>query len=147
MADRAEGASGPGPSASTPTRSSRRAQAAIDSGVALVLAMLAWPFPLARAALPPAVHVVSLLVFWQLLQMAYFAVTMAVWGATAGTHLMGLRVVADGGAAPSRGQRAWWGVLSGALALVRIVAPVREGARDVPERAAGVDVVKPAPGG
>jgi uncharacterized RDD family membrane protein YckC len=122
-------------------RSSRRVQTAIDSGAALLLTILVWPFPLARAMLPVVVNVVSILVLWQLIQIAYFTVTMMVWGATAGTHLTGLRVVAVDGSAPSPRQRALWGALSGLVAVGRVIVPVRLGERGLPEKAAGVDVV------
>jgi uncharacterized RDD family membrane protein YckC len=124
-----------------PTRSARRTQTAIDSGAALLLAILVWPFPLARANLAPLVNVAGVLLLWQLLQVAYFAITMAVWKATAGTRLMGLRVVAADGVEPSRRQRAVWGALSGAIALPRMFVPAHEGERDGPERAAGVELV------
>ena len=128
-----------------PTASQRRAQAAIDSGAALALAMLAWPFPLARAALPPVVHVLSVLVFWQLVQVGYLTLAMTVWGTTAGLSVVGLEVVDPAGAAIPKRRRALWGALSGLLADVRVVAPVRPGARDLPERAADVDVIRMAP--
>jgi uncharacterized RDD family membrane protein YckC len=127
--------------ATPPTRKTRRAQTAIDSGATLIFTMLAWPFPLARASLTPAVNVLSVLVLWQLLQIAYFAVTMSVWGATGGTRVMGLRVVGTDGTEPSRRQRALWGALSGAMAVVRVVAPAREGKLDLPERVAEVEVI------
>jgi hypothetical protein len=87
------------------------------------------------------VNVLSILVFWQLLQIAYFAVTMYLWGATGGTHLMGLRIVLPDGTMPDRRQRALWGALSGAIAVIRVAAPAREGKVDLPERVAGVEVV------
>ena len=64
---------------------------------------------------------------------------MAVWGATAGTTSWGLRVVDADGEVPDRRQRALWGAVSGAIAVVRVAAPAREGAPDLPERAAGVE--------
>jgi uncharacterized RDD family membrane protein YckC len=123
-------------------RSVRRKQTAIDSGAALVLTMLVWPFPLARAALAPLVNVACVLVLWQLLQIAYFTITVTVWGATAGTRVMGLRIVDTAGQSPTRRQRAVWGVLSGALAVVRVAVPASERDRDAPERVADVKVVQ-----
>jgi uncharacterized RDD family membrane protein YckC len=129
------------PAPGAPTRSARRKQTAIDGGAALVLTVLVWPFPLARAALSPLVNVACVLVLWQLLQVVYFAITMSVWGATAGTRVMGLHVVDIDGGPPTRRQRAVWGALSGVIALARIAMPAQEGKRDAPERAAHVRLV------
>jgi len=129
------------PVGAAPAAAARRSQSAIDCGAALVLAMLAWPFPLARAVLPPAAHVVSVLIFWYAVQIAYFTVTMALWGATAGTRLLGLVVVTPEGLTPGRRQRVLWGALSGVTAFARVVVPTRTGGRGTPERVARVEVV------
>jgi uncharacterized RDD family membrane protein YckC len=141
MSSPAENPGSPAPVSATPTRSVRRAQTAIDSVAALMLTMLVWPFPLARAALAPLVNVACILVLWQVLQVAYFTITMAVWGATGGTRVMGLRVMGTDGEAASRRQRAIWGALSGVIAVARIIAPPRSPAQDMPERIAGVTVL------
>ena len=102
--------------------------------------MLAWPFPLARAVLPLPVDIVSVLVFWQLVQVAYCALTAGLWGSTGGMWVQGLELVAAGGGETTRRQRAQWGALTGAAALVHVVIPPREGARTLAERVSGVDV-------
>jgi uncharacterized RDD family membrane protein YckC len=107
----------------SPSPSDRRRQAALDSGASLVLAMLAWPFPLARASLAPIVHVVSILIAWQIVQVAYFALCSSVWGKTGGSALLGMDLVADDGERPSRSQAALWGAVAGLLAIPTIVAP------------------------
>jgi hypothetical protein len=125
----------------SPTFRQRRTQTAIDSGAALVVTMLVWPFPLARAVLPVFANVLSVVVLWQVIQVGYFAVAMAVWGSTAGLRLQGLRLACSDGSTPDRAARLKWGVLAGSLALPQLAAPPAEGARSIPERAADVDVV------
>jgi hypothetical protein len=120
------------------TRRSRRIQAAIDSGAALVLAMLAWPFPLARAMLPLPVNIISVLVFWQVVQVAYCALAAGAWGSTAGTRLQGIVLVDADGGEPTRLRRAQWGALVGAAALVHIAVPPLDSARTLAERASGI---------
>ena len=137
----ADDAVGPAPVHVAPAPSARRAQTAIDGGVAFALAMLAWPFPLARSMLTPVAHVASVFLFWYLMQIAYSSVTMAVWGATAGTRLMGFAVLSADGTSPGRRQRLIWGAISGAMTPVRAVVPPRVGERDVPDAAARVEVV------
>ena len=125
------------------TPSQRRRQTAVDVGASLVLAMLAWPFPLARAALSILAHVVALLLFWQLVQIGYYGVTMAVWGQTAGTYLLGLAVRTEAGAGPDRIAAIRWGVLSSLLALSRLLTPAsRTRERGLAECTAGVSVVR-----
>ena len=116
-----------------------RIQCAIDSGAALVLAMLAWPFPLARVLLPVAVNVASVLVFWQLVQIAYFAIALSLWGQTAGMRLMGLHLACRDEAELSRGDRARWGARAGALAIPRLISPPKSG--EGAASSSGIDVV------
>ena len=120
------------------SRKSRRIQAGVDSGAALVLAMLAWPFPLARAMLPLPVNILSVLVFWQLVQVGYCAVAAAVWGGTAGTLVAGISLVAQDGAEITRANRAKWGALAGATALAHVVSPPTGGSPALAERVTGV---------
>ena len=122
------------------SRRSRRIQAAVDSGAALVIAMLAWPFPLARAVLPVWLDVVLLLVFWQLVQVGYCAVTAGVWGSTAGTWTQGVELATAEGDEPTRRQRAQWGAVTGAVALAHVALPPRETAVTLAERLSGVTV-------
>ena len=107
----------------------------MDSGTALVLAMLAWPFPLARALLPVPALVLSILLFWQVVQIGYYALTIGIWGATGGMKVTGLVAVTADGATPTRGRRATWALVAGALAVVVIVAPE---VVTLPTRATGI---------
>ena len=120
------------------SRKSRRIQAGVDSGAALVLAMLAWPFPLARAMLPLPVNILSVLVLWQLIQVGYCALAAGVWGRTAGTLVAGISLVAQDGAETTRADRAKWGALAGAAALAHVVSPPAEGSPALAERLTGV---------
>jgi uncharacterized RDD family membrane protein YckC len=130
------------PSGSLASVSARRRQTAIDVGASLALAILAWPFPLARASLSIPVHVVAVLAFWQIVQVGYYVATMGTWGRTGGLHLMGLRVVTEDGVAPGRASAVRWGALSGLLAAPRLVTPASRTGEDGPaERSAGVKVV------
>ena len=126
--------------ADAPTRRQLRIQAALDSGAALVLAMLAWPFPLARAVLPLPVNIVSVIVFWQLVQVLYCALTVGFLEQTGGMRLQGLRLAGDDGAPATRGARLRWGALCGALALVHAVAPADGQSPTLAERIAGVRI-------
>lgn len=103
-----------------PTSRQRRIQSALDMGASLVLAMLAWPFPVARANLPVPVHIVSILVFWLIVQVGYFVVAVGWWRATPGMALTGLRLSPDADAT-TRGQRVKWALAEGPFAIVRVV--------------------------
>jgi uncharacterized RDD family membrane protein YckC len=140
----ASGESTTRPTGATPaSASARRKQTAIDVGASLVLAMLAWPFPLARASLSIPVHVIALLVFWQVVQVGYYVLTTGTWGRTAGLHLVGLRLEAPDGTDPDRGAAIRWGALSAVLALPRLMTPAsRTSDEGAAERSAGVGVVR-----
>jgi hypothetical protein len=123
-----------------PSAAGIRRSALIDSGVALILAMLAWPFPLARMLLPVPVNVASLLLFWQVVQACYCALTAGVWGRTGGMLLQGLALVGPAHEEPSRVQRARWGVVYGAL-LLGTIAGVRGSAPSLAsERVANLEL-------
>jgi hypothetical protein len=126
-----------------PSPSDRRRQSALDCGAALVLAMLAWPFPLARASLAPIVHVVSILVVWQIVQVVYFSVCSAVWGKTGGVALLGMNLVVEGGERPSRRQAATWGAVAGLLTIPTIIAP--SSSPGLAERFSGVALMREEP--
>jgi hypothetical protein len=121
---------------SAPSARQRRIQSAIDSGAALVLAMLAWPFPLARAMLPVAVNIASVIVFWQLIQVLYFVVTVGVWKQTGGMRLQGLALRGLEGEEPQRGQRVIWAAIAGVLTWAQIAAPAGEESPTLAERVA-----------
>ena len=78
----------------------------VDSGICVLVAMLAWPFPIARAMLPPLVNVISVLVWIFVVEVACGTLVMARWGRGAGWYLFDL--AAEGGRTPfSAGLR--WG--------------------------------------
>jgi hypothetical protein len=119
----------------------RRKQTAIDVGAAFILTVLAWPFPLARATVSPLVHVISILVLWQIAQVGYYALSAAFWRKTPGMHLTGLILQRSDGSPPPRGRAVRWRLLGGVLALPRLISggPSNDRA-DAAERFSGLTV-------
>jgi hypothetical protein len=105
------------------TASQQRKRAAIDAGIGLVITMLLWPFPIARAMLPPLVNVVLVLLTWDIVNIAYHVVCARVWRRTGATYLLGITLSSAGEAVePLDDSRALrWGALAGALVLVNMV--------------------------
>jgi hypothetical protein len=103
--------------------STRRKLALIDSGTSLVIAMLAWPFPLARAYLPVWAIIAGVLVFWQVIQVLYHLVAIGFWGATGGMALLGLELCGEGSAGGRPPGRAAWSALEGLLCAVFAIVP------------------------
>ncbi|NTU70805.1 MAG: hypothetical protein HGB10_03160 [Coriobacteriia bacterium] len=129
--------------ADSPIAGALRTQTAIDLGSALVITMLLWPFPVARAMLSVPVHVLSILAVWYLVLIAYFSVTCGVWGQTGGMRLMGIVFTDTSGDAVNRGRRAQWGAIAGALVCVRLLVPLApDGTPGPVERLAGVSLVR-----
>jgi uncharacterized RDD family membrane protein YckC len=114
----------------------------IDSGTALVIAMLAWPFPIARAYLPVPIIIVSVLVFWQLIQVLYHVITVGFWGATGGMRLLGMSLEGRGGERASSSAARSWALWQGLTCVLVAVAP-RAMATGVlsPERRSGTVLV------
>ncbi len=100
-----------------------RAQISIDLGVSLVLCMLIWPFPLARASLTVVSHVLSILLAWGVIHVAYLAATVGAWSQTAAMRLLGLSLATLDGQPCHTRQRMRWGVIAGTLVLLRLVDP------------------------
>jgi hypothetical protein len=124
------------------TGSERRRQALIDALCSLVLAILAWPFPLARASLGVTVHVVAILVFWQLVQVAYYVLTTLTWHRTGGFVLLGLELRTANGGEAARGDLARWALVAGSTAAVRVLGSARTyRSPDSAERASGLRVL------
>jgi hypothetical protein len=120
----------------------RRKQTALDVGASLILAILVWPFPLARAMLTPLVHVISILVLWQIVQVGYFSISSAAWRKTPGMHLAGLVLKAADGSLPTRGQAVRWGLLAAVMAVPRVLTGgPSSGRADLAERLSEVAVV------
>ena len=127
---------------SAPSGSVRRKQTAIDVVLALVLTMLVWPFPVARMNLTPVVHVISILVLWQLVQIGYFVVAAAVWRKTAGMYLLGLGLATGDHSVPDRAAAMRWAVIAGLLGIARLFTGGPSGGRsDMAERVSAVSVV------
>jgi hypothetical protein len=97
----------------------------VDSGICILVAMLAWPFPIARAMLPPLVNVVSVLVWIGIVEIAYGTLVMARWGRGAGWYLFDL--AAEGGRARFSAGLRWglgWALVSaGAIFSASMVDP------------------------
>jgi len=121
------------------TPSEQRKRAALDSVATLVLTMLVWPFPIARALLPISVNVALVLVAWVLMGVAYSLVCGLVWHRTAAMYLLGFTLAPIGEASlpvnPVGGPGLWrWGAAAGSLLLVTVAWP---GASDWVVRASG----------
>lgn len=118
-------------------RRALRQQTLTDVVLSLVLTALVWPFPLARANMSVIAQVVAILVAWQIVQSAYFAVAAGIWGQTGGMRLAGLSLMDADAREATRSQRVRWGAIAGALALGRLFS---SGGTDqgVPERLASV---------
>lgn len=108
----------------------------LDIAAGGLIAMLAFPFPLVRAAfvealpqawLPP--FIASVLAAFALGGAVYLAVTASVLGRTPGMHLLDLGF--EGGRPPAGRAWAWalgWVLASGAAVVFRALADPREGA-------------------
>lgn len=119
--------------------SDQRKRARIDAGATLVLTMLVWPFPIARAMLAPAVNVLFVLLMWEFVNIVYHATCARVWRHTAGTYLLGLSLC-DGSlpdAEASDAAALKWGVVAGTLVVVNAVWG---GASAIIERASRVEL-------
>jgi len=123
-----------------PDYQARRLQSIIDSAASVVMAMLLWPFPIARVMLQPAVHVVAVLLVIVVVQFVYFAVASALWARTLGMRLAGLRLAAADGGGGTRTARVRWGLVSAAVAPWFVVAPRSAGVGGAPERWSGMRV-------
>ena len=58
----------------------------MDAVVSLILTMLAWPFPVARATLPLGVHAAGIVGTLLLVDVAYHALAAKIWGRTLGMY-------------------------------------------------------------
>jgi len=107
------------------TAGQQRKRAAIDAGIGLVITMLLWPFPIARAMLPPLVNVVLVLLTWDIVNIAYHIGCARIWRHTGATYLLGMTLGGvDESAEPVDDARAVrWGVFAGALVVVNIAWP------------------------
>lgn len=118
----------------------RRAQSLIDMFISVFAAMLLWPFPIARAALTPAVHVAGVLATCVVAQLLYYAISAASWRRTVGMHLAGIRLASADGKPPRRGQAVMWGLISAVIAVWFAVAPSSACRAATAERASGTKV-------
>jgi uncharacterized RDD family membrane protein YckC len=116
-------------------------QSLVDVFVSIVLAMLVWPFPVARAMLSPTVQVAGVLALCVCLQLAYYIVAAAIWRQTLGLRLAGLRLSSSAGGAPTRAQVVKWAAISASLALWYAFAPRSACATGLAERLTATRVV------
>lgn len=119
----------------------RRKQSLLDLGIALLIVVMVWPFPVMRALLSPAGHAIAMVAAWALTTLVYFGISAAWWHRTLGMRAFGLALAAPDGAAPSRGAAARWGIIAGATVLWYAIAPVSACANAMPERASATMVV------
>lgn len=73
----------------------------IDFAASVVLAMLAFPFPIVRASVAPPVFVALILVAIVVVHVLYLSVTVSVWGRTPGMYLLELGMT-SGRTSPAR---------------------------------------------
>ena len=112
----------------------RRTQSLVDLLVSIVIAMLLWPFPVARAMLSPTIHVAGVLATCVIVQLVYFALSASVWSQTLGMRLVEVRLVSDDGEPVSRGRAVQWGLVSAVIAPWYVVAPSSACAASIAER-------------
>lgn len=123
----------------------RRKQTLLDMGVALLIVVMVWPFPVMRALLSPGGHVAAMLVAWAVTTVVYFAVSAAVWHRTIGMRAFGLRIDGLDGAEPARSAATRWGIIAGATALWFALAPISACRSGLAERVSATMIV-PADG-
>jgi hypothetical protein len=104
------------------TPAEQRKRALIDAGAALVITMLIWPFPAARAMLSPVVNVLLVLLTWALVSIAYHVLCARVWRRTAALYLLGFALADRSGPAErimaiENRAAVRWGIFAGALAV------------------------------
>lgn len=119
----------------------RRKQSLLDMGVALLIVVMVWPFPVMRALLSPAGHAAAMVVTWALTTLLYFSISAAVWQRTLGMRAFGLRLAGPGDSAPSRGAGVRWGIIAGATVLWYAIAPASACGNGMPERASKTAIV------
>ncbi len=119
------------------TPAEQRKRALIDAGVSLVLTMLLWPFPIARAMLAPAVNVLGILLLWGMVSILYHVLCARFWRKTAATHLLGYSLAdsSGSGSGVDDAQALRWGIAAGTLVVVNAFWG---GASGIVERASGV---------
>lgn len=119
----------------------RRLQSVVDIVVSIVLAMLVWPFPIARATLSVPAQLTGICVVILVVQLLYFAGSTAVWQHTLGMRMAGVRLAGIGESPVSRGQAVRWAVVSSLLAYWFTVAPSQATRVALAERVSGTTVV------
>lgn len=102
---------------------SRRTQSLIDIFMSVVIAMMLWPFPVARMWLSPPVHVAGVLVTIALAQLVYYALSAAVWHRTLGMQLAGIQLGSTTGEPVTRVRALQWGLVSALIAPWFALAP------------------------
>jgi hypothetical protein len=126
------------------TPSEQRKRALVDAASALVLTMLLWPFPIARAMLAPVWNVLFVLLTWLIVGLVYHVVCARFWRRTAAMYLLGYaletRVGSHGEIDNAVAIR--WGLVAGALVVLNAVwAPTAA----VVESASGAELRRSEP--
>jgi uncharacterized RDD family membrane protein YckC len=129
-------------SVSTADCKARRIQSAADVFMSVLLAMMIWPFPVARALMSPAAHVAGVLATCLIVLLVYFSVSAAAWRQTLGMRLAGVRLESIEGDAPTRAQGLKWGLVSAVVAPWYIVAPASACSASIAERVSRTTVCR-----
>jgi hypothetical protein len=118
----------------------RRLQSIADITFSVVVGVLIWPFPAARAMLSPLLHVMGVIITCTVVLFGYYVLSAVLWRRTLGMRLAGLKLelVEAGSSEPIRVMR--WGLVSAALSGWYVIAPAQACASAIPERASGVRV-------
>lgn len=112
----------------------RRAQSAVDIVTSVLIAMMLWPFPIARATLGPVMHIAGVLATCVIVQVLYFGVCAVVWRKTLGMHLAGIRLGNADGGAPARREALAWALVSAVTAPWHVAAPLSANVARTAER-------------
>jgi hypothetical protein len=121
----------------------RRARLAgwLDLLLALVVTMLVWPFPFARATLEWPVHVAAILVAILVVDFTYRLLTLRLWRRTVAMYLLDLGLAARGGGDIALGAAVRWSVGWSMIALPSLVGLRRlaDPARGLPVSLSGLE--------
>ena len=126
------------------TPAEQRRRALVDAASTLVLTMLLWPFPIARAMLAPVWNVLFVLLTWLIVGVVYHVVCARFWRRTAAMYLLGysLENMAGPHGEIDNAVAMRWGLVAGSLVVLNAVwAP----AAGVIESASGAELRRSQP--
>ena len=101
----------------------RRTQSLIDIFMSVFIAMMLWPFPVARMWLSLPVHVAGVLLTCVFSGLLYYAISAAVWRKTLGMRLAGIKLESATEAQATWARATQWGLVSAIIAPWFVVAP------------------------